>query len=263
MKLTGKQLLALKYYEGDVSGKDPFWGDPKAYVTINSLFFDGAGTEQRRAAEKKYLNPAIIEDPERLMDLCRNLLSAFHTPDLRQPRISYRVERYADYLEMKAHGCTVSFTSTSTGGFLSSYGDRIGIALIEFEIPAGIPCFPFAEMLKEEYKKTEEQEILLPPGLALEIREIPLQAEDTQIHDAKGNPPLVKAHIRVAGYAQIPGSADESKIPDTESVNAGIRLYQALNTGTVPSVQDTEKYIAWKKNLRNYLLEEFRKGSGV
>ena len=164
---------------------------------------------------------------------------------------------------LKAHGCTVSFTSTSTGGFLRSYGDRIGIALIEFEIPAGIPCFPFAEMLKEEYKKTEEQEILLPPGLALEIREIPLQAEDTQIHDAEGNPPLVNAHIRIAGYAQITGSADETKIPDTESINAGIRLYQAFNTGTVPSVQDTEKYIAWKKNLRNCLLEEFRKGSGV
>ena len=263
MKLTEKQLLAVKYYEGDVHGKDPFWGDPKAYVTINSLFFDGIGTEQRRAAEKKYLNPAVIEDPERLMDLCKDLLSAFHTPDLCRSRNTYRVERYADYLEMKKHGCTVSFTSTSTGGFLRSYGDRIGIALIEFEIPAGMPCFPFAEMLQEEYKKTEEQEILLPPGLALDIREIEPNEEDKQIRDAEGNSPLVKAHIRITGYVQDSGSADETKIPDKESIQAGIRVYQALNAGTEPAAEDAEKYISWKKNLRNILLEEFRKGDGI
>ncbi len=263
MKLTEKQLLAMKYYEGDVHGKDPFWGDPKAYVTINSLFFDGIGTERRRAAEKKYLNPAVIEDPERLLDLCRELLSAFHAPDFCRPRNTYRVERYADYLEMKEQGCTVSFTSTSTGGFLHSYGDRIGIALIEVEIPAGMPCFPFAEMLQEEYKKTEEQEILLPPGLTLDIQEIELDEEDKQIRDAEGNPPLVKAHIRITGYVQNSGSGDESEIRDTESIQAGIRVYQALNAGTEPAAEDAEKYMLWKKNLRNILLGEFRKGAGI
>ncbi|MBO4919619.1 MAG: hypothetical protein J5365_05625 [Erysipelotrichaceae bacterium] len=50
--MNEKQLKAIRYYEGDVSGDDPFWSDPKAYVTLNSLFFEGIEAERRRARER-------------------------------------------------------------------------------------------------------------------------------------------------------------------------------------------------------------------
>ena len=66
MELRDAQLRAVKWYIGDVEGDDPFWGDPKAYVTLNSLFFPGTATEEARAAEGKPLNPEILRDEERL-----------------------------------------------------------------------------------------------------------------------------------------------------------------------------------------------------
>ena len=46
--MTEEMLQAIRYYEGDVSGNDPFWGDPKAYCTINSLLFSGVENEIAR-----------------------------------------------------------------------------------------------------------------------------------------------------------------------------------------------------------------------
>ena len=80
--LTDRQLRAVRYYIGDVSGIDPFWGDGKAYVALNALFFPGIETEKNRAKEGKYLNPAILEDTDRLTELLSDLLSAFNSsPD--------------------------------------------------------------------------------------------------------------------------------------------------------------------------------------
>ena len=41
-----EQQKALLYYEGDVQGSDPFWGDKKAYTTLNSLLFPGFANER-------------------------------------------------------------------------------------------------------------------------------------------------------------------------------------------------------------------------
>ena len=64
--LNEKEIRALRFYIGDVSGSDPFFSDPKAYVVLNSLFFPDISSERARAAEGKLLNPAIIADTERL-----------------------------------------------------------------------------------------------------------------------------------------------------------------------------------------------------
>ena len=250
MKLNKAQLEAVRYYEGDVSGDDPFWGDPKAYVTLNSLFYEGIGTERRRAAEGKYLNPAVIEDPERLVRILADLLSAFRCADLSRERKTYRVERYADFLEMKQAGRTVSFTSTSSGGFLKAYGDRIGIALMEFTIPAGVPCLPFAEVLGGGYLKTEEQEILLPPGLTASFEEVPVNAEERLITDAEGNPPLLKCRA-------VPGAFIRAADPggfDPQGPFAGKQVYEALDRGQEPDAEAVRIYTAWKKQVRDHLL---------
>ena len=39
-KYTENEIKAIKFYRGDVSGGDSFYGDGKAYVTLNSLFFE-------------------------------------------------------------------------------------------------------------------------------------------------------------------------------------------------------------------------------
>ena len=250
MKLTPAQEKAVRYYEGDVQGDDPFWGDPKAYVTLNSLFFDGIDTERRRAAEGKYLNPAVYEDPERLYTLCRDILDAFRASDLSKSRITWRVERYADYLQTKKAGKTLSFTSTSSGGFLKAYGDRIGIALMEFHIPAGIPCFTYKEVLQDNYLKEDEQEILLPPGLILQITEKPLSREEREITDAEGKEPAVSCIAEITGIAEY----TEDLSPVEYGNEALMRVCADLNTGKEPDRKDVQKAIQWKEYFCSRLL---------
>ena len=245
--MNEKQLNAIRYYEGDVSGQDPFWSDPKAYVTLNSLFFDGIEAERRRAREKKYLNPEIISDPVRLFTLLKDLLSAFQSS--KKDRITYRVERYDDYLEMKEKEKTVSFTSTSLDGFLKEYGDRIGIALMVFHIPVEAPVLAFGEVLKEGYLKVQENEILLPPGLSLQLKEVPLDEEDLEIKDALGNPPIVKCEAYVKEKDAYRNNDLSSPVCDLKGPESGKRVYEALNEGREPDPLDIDIYTKWKKEF--------------
>ena len=252
--MNQEQLKAIRYYEGDVSGDDLFWSDPKAYVTLNSLFFEGIEAERRRAREKKYLNPGILSDPVRLFTLLKDLLSAFQASGTE--RITYRVERYEDYLEMKKKGKTVSFTSTSLDGFLKEYSDRIGITLMVFKIPAEAPVLAFGEVLKEGYLKAQENEILLPPGISLELKEIPLNEEDLEIRDALGNPPIVKCEACLKEKDVCRNSDLSTPVCDLKGPQSGMRVYDALNEGIEPDSEDVEIYTEWKKAFIEKVLSQ-------
>lgn len=253
--ITEKELYALRYYTGDTSGTDPFWGDPKAYVVLNSLFFPGTATEESRAAEGKYLNPAIIEDTARLAGLLADLLSVFRKCRNEKGMTTYRVERYTDYQLMKSRGKTISFTSTSTAGFLDTYRDRRGIALMKFTIPENTPCIDMKSVLPY-YAKADEAEVLLPPGMNLRIDEKAPYGIMKDITDANGAPPILYSEVITKEYA--PCSRD-AVIPDSKGAAAGKRVYSALNNGKVPDKSDTEQYILWKKSLTEYVINEEKK----
>ena len=240
--LLDQQQHAVKWYIGDVNGEDPFWGDPKAYVTVNALFFPGIAAEQARALEGKRLNPAILEDAERLQRVLRDLLSAF-TP-LPAELMTYRVERYSDYRMMLEQGTrTLSFTSTSTAGFLKAYQDRSGIALMRFRLPPGTPCIDMSKVL-ECYAKSEEAEILLPPGLQLTITEQPLLPAEREILDADGRPPYLS--VTAVPNGMRTALHGDCALPDAFR-QAGIRVLRDLSAGNCPSPEDVSEYVQWKR----------------
>ena len=241
-QLTPAQCRAVRWYIGDVTGDDPFWGDPKAYVTLNSLFFPGITAETARAAEGKFLNPAIIEDADRLCAVLSDLLASFRP--LEYAINTYRVERYSDYLMLREEHATRAFTSTSSAGFLDAYRDRTGIALMRFFLPVGTPCIPMAEALPQ-YAKADEAEILLPPGLTLLLKEIPLEDAERQITDANGEPPLVSVAAGTAGTVHTVSCA----LPTDNGQAAGMRVYEALNRHMQPDAADVERYTRWKMHL--------------
>ncbi|MDE5768820.1 MAG: hypothetical protein K2H82_05485, partial [Oscillospiraceae bacterium] len=188
--LTSKEILAVKFYIGDCAGEEchPFWGDSKAYLVLNSLFFDGIRTERARIAEGKFLNPEIVADRERLKNLLRDLLSVFRKSCNLEWLTVCRVERFQDFQAMQQAGRTISFTSTSQSGFLDAYRDRAGIALLHMEIPPRTPCISMQEFFGDAYAKPEESEILLPPFLNLHFEKISLTDSEKQILDSEQNP---------------------------------------------------------------------------
>lgn len=247
--LSKEEKSALRYYIGDVSGNDPFWSEPKAYLVLNSLFYDGISTEKARTSEGKFLNPAILGDTERLLNLYDNIFSVFRKCCAENDIITYRVERFSDYTENKKSGRTVSFTSTSTAGFLKEYQDRKGIALMKFRISSGTSCISMAEVL-DFYAKSDESEILLSPFTQLEITEIPVSDSEKSITDADGNPPVVSCIVK-CGNCCI--SERKNSISDN-GAKAGQRVYMALNSGKNPSEQDIRLYSEWKKQFRKLYL---------
>ena len=247
--LTDRQLRAVRYYIGDVSGIDPFWGDGKAYVALNALFFPGIETEKNRAGEGKYLNPAILEDTDRLTELLSDLLSAFNRHK-GAVLTTYRVERYADYRYIEERKSTVSFTSTSTAGFLSSYTDRKEIVLMSFNIFPDVPCLDISSELPY-YAKEEEAEILLPPGLELEISEVELSQDELTMKDSDGKPPLLS--VSVVPFTKTKAVTAATSLPAGGN-EAGIRVYKALNSHSSPGIEDIRLFSEWKSAFTSSLL---------
>ncbi|MBO4878400.1 MAG: hypothetical protein J5501_10370 [Ruminococcus sp.] len=243
--LTARQIKALRYYIGDVSGNQPFWSNGKAYVVLNALFFPGIAAEVSRAAEGKYLDPELLSDTLRLEELLRDLLSAFQSCTVSSPVKTFRVERMSDFSLCRSRKTTVSFTSTSTDGYLSSYSDRKGIALLEFLLHPGVPCIDVATELPH-YAKPEEAEILLPPALCLDIEEAPLTEEHLAIKDSDGLPPQIRCVIRPSTILSPPERLERA-VP--EGSEAGMRVYEALNSGKRPSAEDITLYSNWKADF--------------
>ncbi|MBR6580204.1 MAG: hypothetical protein IKK66_02800 [Ruminococcus sp.] len=252
--MTTNELNALKFYIGDVSGNDFFYGDSKAYVVLNSLFFPDITSEKLRAAEGKYLNPAIIEDIPRLMDFFDNLFSLFGKAYLGNPCITYRVERMSDFELCRNLGRTVSMTSTSLLGFLDSYRDRRGIALMKFNLAEGTKCVNVAEIL-DYYAKPEESEILIPPFMSISIRENCLTDKEKRITDCDNNPPYISVEVSVEDICHGVGCTNG----DISDSKAGIRVLRALNESITPDSEDIAEYSAWKKNLLCELYKLFLK----
>ena len=244
---TEEEYKALRFYEGDTEGEDPFLSDRKAYLTINSLLYPGIRNERARAAEGKKLNPAFFDDNERLLALYRNLVSAVCKGKKDTVRQAFRVERWSDFQEQRTYGTTLSFTSTSTAGFLPAYQDRIGIALLKTEIPPGFPALDFQEFLPH-YAKSEEHEILLAPYQCVEYTEIPLLESERAILDAQGNLPMVSCRMKVV--RTVPQGTQTVPLPHCE---AGRRVYEALNCGRAPVEEDVLQYLRFKERLQQHI----------
>lgn len=252
--LTPQETRAVKYYEGDITwvpADDPFLCDPKAYCSLNALLFEGLQTEQTRIAEGKKLNTELLRQPARLLELYSLLFSAAEKGALQEDTICRRVERAGDFEKCAQAGETLAFTSTCLDDFLPEYGDKHGMVLLSYHVPAGTPCIVFMSLL-DDYLKANENELLLPPYLSFAYRERPLTPAEQRMADMDGKPPLAAYDITVTGKTP-PGTA----LPfGTEPFEPGIRIWEHLNSGLSAeqlSPDDVQAYTAWKKALHSRL----------
>ena len=252
MNLTASEERAVRYYEGDIPAadrSDPVRGDEKAYVSLNALLFPGLRSEMTRIAEGKRLNTALLAQPDTLLLLYRLLFSAAKKGAQPREMTGFRVERAGDFAACAAAGQTLAFTSTCLSGFLSAYGDKCGIVLLNYRVPAGTPCIIFSQMLSS-YAKSAEDELLLPPFLRFDVRERPLTADERRITDLHGDPPQAASALLLTG-----GSVSMPK-PSAEALTvceAGIRVWTALNSGVPADALDPDDVsadLAWKEALR-------------
>ena len=253
-QLTADELHAVKYYEGDIAADeraDSFWGDARAYVTLNALLYDDLATEYTRVREGKHLNPEMLRDLPRLVHLYACLLTAAQKGAQETAQTGYRVERLSDFQVCLQSGQTGAFTSTSQSGFLPDYGDKQQIVLLTYHVPAGTPIILFSQML-DNYRKANEDELLLPPYLRFGVQQRPLTDDDRRITDLNGAPPVAAYDLSVLPDQHITMQADAALLP--AAYDSAVRLYAQI-AQNLPEAQlcpeDAASYLRFKRALRN------------
>ena len=254
--LTPDELRAVKFYEGDIpecDSSDPFWGDTHAYVTLNALLYDDLATEYTRVREGKQLNPEMLRDRNRLRALYAALHSAAEKGAGTRSMTGYRVERARDFQVCLQKGMTCAFTSTSIDGFLPAYGDKQEIVLLTYHVPAGVPRIVFSEML-DSYRKSSENEMLLPPFLRFSVRERPLSDADCTITDLNDEPPKAAYLLEIHGTQKsAPALADDTW---NDVYPAVCRLYaqmQAQMPEAALDSADCAAYLQCKRAIQRFV----------
>ncbi len=242
----------IRFYEGDVEGNDPFYSDPKAYVTWNALLFPDISTEIARSEEGRYLNPSFLECPERIIDLTLDLYQKMSKSEKEQ--IVYRVERYSDYQVFLKEKRLCTFLSTSTSGFLNAYQDKNQLVLMRITILKGIKCLDFSKAL-DSYKKQEEKEILLPPYLTFEMHPLEMNERILAIHDRNDQCPAVYCDIKVGQSDYV---IDEITIDIDKCIEASKRVYECLNQKQAFNDLDVNAYILFKKYIQNEIQKRMK-----
>lgn len=246
--MTEEEIVTyVKMYEGQL----PFYSDYKAYVTWNAVFFDGLENEELKILENKKFNTDMIAHCTELIHACKVLFHAC-TP-CTTPMITTRVERLYDFQQMQKTGRTIAFTSTSKNSFLKQYQDKEGIVLLECHLPKGTRCADFAHIL-QDYQKTDEAEVLLPPYTKLDISPLPVSHEEMRILDKNGHSPFGKYCLKVQGIDLI---EEPQFVITQQDIEGAIRFLTCLNANKTYAVSDADKYIQLKKALRYHIRNAF------
>lgn len=258
VRTSGGTLLFKDFSKDSENPQNKLWGDKEAYRTLNALLFDGYNNEQERIQkEGRQLNPIFIELLEETLDIYKGV---FSTMCVKKEAISSaskvrRVDRKAS-LSAYEKGHTESFVSCSKGPYGTDFSKKNQVILLEIEIPENSPYVDYQQVLQGEYAKWDEQEVLFPPFLPLDMEEIDLsKREKLSIHDMHGNPPVGKYLLKMGEFPDYRKTITFSKEELLEKLLSGKEeaaiCLKKMNAGQWD--EDFQEYISWKENLHDYL----------
>lgn len=259
---------ALEFYANlavPSASSEGFWGKYNAHVTFNALFYDKTTSEKERASENKIIDPSIFDDEKQLFQWAKMLQYTCWYFASQKSVTTYRICRKVDADALLAQNRTISFTSTSYK-ILSNRADKISNpVLLIFHISPRTPCVDIAAALGKDYsEKSEEQEIILPPFLSLQVS----TSHSTSFENLEK---LVDNTLRsrlVGIYDidvdEVDKSFSESKAPESrksleylndENREASRRVLTAINEGVDAVESDVDAYLLWKEGFRRKVWE--------
>lgn len=262
---------AVRFYIGDIRKRlgdgsisseveqgHPLYRDAEIYRTINALMFPGIHNEKERIiTEGHILNPNAIIELKTLLNIFSRLALAARMRCDNSTIFSRRIDRVST-VSLLMHGEIPSFFSTGKGEFQQNYSKKAGLVLLEFQINPNIPVIDVETILGDEYLKKEEREILIPPFLAIDIFEIPLNCHEKCITDLNGDPPKCKFNVVFSSSKKKPDDNNDynaiySWLTDNNRLTQIAEIVACLNKNYTLSSTDKENYCFWKQQLRKYL----------
>lgn len=273
-QLLFRKIDALRFYEGDIrergsngymcrGSQDAMCGDKNAYRTLNALLFEGAKNEQERIwTEGHILNTEFIRRIDETVQIYIDIFTLMKEKsiDFDSGVVGRRIER-ASSITYYENGFTQSFFSCSKSGFDTTFARKRDIVLIEMELSRNVPFIDYEKiLLKREYEHLDEREILLPPFLNIEMKEIPLTVSETRrIKDLNKRPPLGKYRLKAVEFPDYRKSILDSEKIMWQQISDGkesaAHLLEMMNKKD--KEQDYEEYTSWKGKLHQYLKIQF------
>lgn len=272
--ITPKEIDAIRFYQGDIRKRDVngniinekqsgFWGTPSAYKTLNCLMFPGIENEMERIKEKQAsLVPQLPLEADEVCEIFCDIFRAmikYKSSVGKQPKLGkvYRTERGISIEELKK-GYTVSFTSTSKSvkpdTFLTKKSD---LTLLEILFPTDTWQLDLEEILGADNLYPQQKEILFPPFMRLEIREIELDEQEKEIYKEKL--PQKKYIVEIKNELVIKPDfiKTEEWLTAVGNERAAELLDKLIKNETL-SKEEIDDYCNWKKAFQSKVKSKFK-----
>lgn len=260
--ITEKEKSSLKIYQGSETAEEVLksWGNlpmSELYGTLNILMYSGIQNECVRIAEHRPLYPALFRKVEEIVNLYEDLFSIMKKTKKMNNRdmIVYRTERGQASELFKHYQRTLSFTSTSKlDSFTPYFEKKKDLAILVFRIPKGTPYIDVNQVLGDKnniYKN--EEEILLPPYLNFDMKEVSLSDKEKLYRDIEGKPPVGKFEISINNrYSDLLEDDRKLKLMEEQLYNWEEKEFMVdfldkLCNGKKVEEKEIKRYSAWKK----------------
>ena len=275
--LTSREIDAIRFYQGDIRKRaengqilenekmEGFYGIPSAYRTMNCLMFEGIENEEERIKEG---NGKIVADLfleiekviEVYCDIYRAMCKTVIGLDDTKKQLVYRTERGISMGELKK-GYTVSFTSTSKVNKPEEFlCKKVDLTLLDIVFPLNVPHLDFQEILGKDYLFEQQEEVLLPPFLEIELEELELTKEEKQYRDANGCLPHAKYLVLIKGIQNrnFEAESKERKALTLERNQKSVEILKKLISKEKLTEAEKEEYCLWKKDVRSIIWNKFQ-----
>lgn len=277
---SAKEIRSLLYYQNAVENiilesneqhLKKFYSIKNAYEAINMLMFDDIGSEQvRLSAEGRWVDPDILNNMDELLDVYCNLYSAIckYTYFSKKEAIyTYRDDRYYTYLHMNSHKFNESFLSATLNEKKNKnpFQEKDGLIFLEFQVNSDVECLNMNEVLGNMSKYPDEREMLFPPFLNVELKNMEMTPDEKKmrgikdevscgkylvvLRDSRIFPTALTTQIRTELARLRKIVLDSASIENAKVVWKQIRenCYNSKN------VECIRYYREWKKNLQLYI----------
>ena len=271
-KLSQNEINSILFYQGAVNNislpeekndRVEFYQVNNAYEILNVLLFPGFENEKTRfIVENRKVNLVLLDHIPELVHIYLDIYSAMckftmscgerHLYTYRQDRINT-----FSYIEM---GEIPSFVSTSLIKNVNSiFCKKAGILLLEFLTDGDFVYLNMNEILGKLSLYPDEQEILFPPFLNVEYKEVQMTDEELRWQDLKGNPPEKKLLVKVKGdnKKRVEKAPELARILQKEEIENVKNVFAKLICNENPSEKEEKRYLEWKGMLQRYLRYQF------
>ena len=266
---TAEEIRSIKFYQSDIESikydglLNNFYNTPKAYLTLNSLLYDGIGSEITRVQKENHkLSPHLLYHIEEILNIYKNLFSAMKKSYMQRDNstmdelFTYRLER-SHALESLKQGYTISFTSTSKVEDMDVeyFKKKEGLLILQYRIPNHIPYIDVNEVLGNN-KYYCQQEVLLPPFLKTCMIEKELTEKEMGYCDINHRPPIGKYEITILETCTNTEIREENiqdvmgYLLDSNHIKNAVEVLEGINHGSLIQDSKLKKYITWKYYLK-------------